>query len=50
METVTLILLFEAITVNNPSDSRTNSGVTAVVEVEQHQERWWINIEPRTQK
>ena len=40
METVTLILPLEAMTVNNPSDSRSNSGVKAGVEVEQHQERW----------
>ena len=49
METVTLILPLEATTVNNPSDSKCESGVTAGVTVEQHQERWQIKMEPRTQ-
>ena len=38
MATVTLILPLEAMTVNNPSYSRSNSGVTAGVTVEHMQE------------
>ena len=49
METVTLILPLEAMTVNNPSDSRSGSGVTAGVKVEQQQERWQIKMEPHNQ-
>ena len=49
MATITLNLPLEATTVNNPSDSRSNSGVTAGVKVEQHQERWQSKMEPRTQ-
>ena len=40
METVTLVLPLEATTVNNPSDSRSNSGLSAGVKVEQQQDRW----------
>ena len=40
METVTLILPLEATTVNNPSNSRSNSGVRDGMTVEQQQERW----------
>ena len=39
METVTLIMPLEEMTVNNPSDSMSDSGVTAGVRVEQQQER-----------
>ena len=49
METITLILPLEATTVNNPSDIRSASGVTAGVIVEQQQERWYSKMEPRTQ-
>ena len=49
MATVTLIMSLEATTVNNPSDSRSDSGVTSGVTVEQQQERWQSNMEPRTQ-
>ena len=49
MATVTLILPLEATTANNPSDIRTDSGVTAVVTVEQQQERWQSNMEPQAQ-
>ena len=49
MATVTLILTLEAMTVNNPSDSRSDNGVTAGVTVEQHQEHWQSNMEPQTQ-
>ena len=38
--TVTLVLPLEATTVNNPSDSRINSEVTAGVTLKQQQERW----------
>ena len=40
METVTLIMPLEATTVNNPSNSRSNSGVTDGVTVEKLQELW----------
>ena len=49
MATVTLILPLEATTVNNPSDSKSNSGVTVGVTVEQYQERWQSKMEPQTQ-
>ena len=49
METVTLVMPLEATTVKNPSDSSINSGVTAEVTVEQHQESWQSKMEPRTQ-
>ena len=39
----------EVTTVNNPSDSRSNSGVTAGVALEQQQECWQSDMEPRTQ-
>ena len=40
METVTLILSLEAMIVNNPSDSSSDSGVTDGVTVVQQQEHW----------
>ena len=40
METVTLILSLEATTMNNPSDNRSNSVVTAGVTLEKQQDRW----------
>ena len=49
MATVILILPLEATTVNNPSNRRSDSGVTAVVKMEQQQERWQSKMEPRTQ-
>ena len=49
LATITLILPLEATTMNNPRDSRCDSGVTAGATVEQHQERWQIKMEPRTQ-
>ena len=49
MATVNLILPLEATTVNNPRDSRSDSGVKAGVTVEQHQERWQSKMEPWTQ-
>ena len=49
MENVTLILPLEAMNVNNPSDSRSNSGVTARVTVELQQERWQSKLKPWTQ-
>ena len=49
MATITLILPLEATTVKNPSDSRSDSGVTAEVTVEQHQERLQSKMEPQTQ-
>ena len=42
METVTLILPLEATTINNTSDSRSDSGVTDGVTVEQQQERFRV--------
>ena len=50
MATVTLILPLEATTVNNPSDSRIKSGVTAGVTVEQQQERLQSKMDPQTQR
>ena len=49
METVTLILPLEATTVKNPSDSGSNSGVTAGVTKDQQRERWYGKMEPQTQ-
>ena len=49
MATITLILPLEATTVNNPSDSTSNSVVTAGVKVEQQQERWQSKMETRNQ-
>ena len=49
METVTLILPLEATTVNIPSNSKSDSGVTAGVTVKLQQERWESNMEPQTQ-
>ena len=49
MATIALILTLEAMPVNNPSGRRSDSGVTAGVTVEQQQERWQSNLEPRTQ-
>ena len=49
MATVTLILPLEATTLNNPSNSRSDSGVTSGATVERQQERWQINMEPQTQ-
>ena len=40
METVTLIMPLEATTVNNPSDFRSDSGVTAGVTLQQQHEGW----------
>ena len=34
---------------NNPSNSKSDIGVTAGVTVEQHQERWQSKMEPQTQ-
>ena len=45
MSTVTLILPLDVTTVNNPSNIRSNSGVTAGVTEEQLQERWQITME-----
>ena len=36
-------------TMNNPSDSRSDSGVIARVTVEQQQELWRSQMDPRTQ-
>ena len=49
MENVTQILPLEAMTVNNPSDSKSGSGVTAGVIVDQQHEYWQSNMEPRAQ-
>ena len=49
METITLILPLEATAVNNPSNSRSEGGVTEGVTVEQQQERWQSKMESRTQ-
>ena len=49
IKTITLILPLEETTVNNPSDSNTDSVVTAIVTVEQHQERWQSKIQLRYQ-
>ena len=49
METVTLIMPIEATTVNNPSNSRSDSVVTAGETVEQQKNRWQIKMYPRTQ-
>ena len=49
METVTLILPLEVTTVNNTGDSRSNSGVTVGVPVDQQQERCQSKMEPQTQ-
>ena len=49
MATVTLILPLEAMTVNNTSDSRSDSGVTVGVTVEKHQDCWQSKVDPRTQ-
>ena len=49
MANVILILTLEATTVNNTSNSRSDSGVISGVTVEQQQERWKSNMEPRTQ-
>ena len=49
METVTLIMPLETMTMNNPSYSRSDSGVTAGVTLEQQQERWNRKMDPQTQ-
>ena len=49
MPIVTLILRLDVTTVNNPIDIRSDSGVTAGVTVEEHQERWQSKMEPQTQ-
>ena len=49
METVILILPLEATTVNNPSNSRSDSGVIARMTVEQQQEHWQSKMESRNQ-
>ena len=49
MATVTLILPLEATNVDNPSEIRSYSRVTAGVTVEQYQERWQSKMEPQTQ-
>ena len=49
METITLILPLEMTTLNNPSNSRSDSVVTAGVTVEQHQDHWQSKMDPRTQ-
>ena len=49
METVTLIIPLEAMTVINPSDRMSDSGVTAGVIVGKQQERWQSKMEPQPQ-
>ena len=49
MATVTLILPLEAKTVNNPRNSRSDSVVTEVVTLEQHQDHWQSNMDAQTQ-
>ena len=43
---ITMIMPLEVTTMNNTSNSRSDSGVTAVATWEQHQERWQNKMEP----